>query len=69
VFYSGYTEEQLIPGHNLLIDKLTEHNFSRLYVCKKYAHKKFLKASIFAIEWAVANTNGEAGVEAMMSEE
>jgi hypothetical protein len=52
VFYSGYTEEQLIPGHELLVEKLTEDNFSRQYVCRKYANKKFLKASVFAIEWA-----------------
>lgn len=52
VFYSGYTEEQLIPGHELLVEKLTEENFSRQYVCRKYANKKFLKASVFAIEWA-----------------
>ncbi|KAF9476696.1 hypothetical protein BDN70DRAFT_811890 [Pholiota conissans] len=52
VFHSGYTEEQLIPGHDLLVEKLTEDNFHRQYVCKKYANKKFLKASVFAIEWA-----------------
>ncbi|EAU85496.2 cyclin [Coprinopsis cinerea okayama7 len=55
VFYSGYTEEQLIPGFDLIISKLVEENFSKLYVCKKYANKKFLKASIFAIEWAHAH--------------
>jgi len=58
VFYSEYTEEQLIPGHDLLIQKLTEPKFSQQYVCKKYAHKKFLKASIFAIEWAISQVNG-----------
>jgi hypothetical protein len=55
IFYSGFTEEYLIPGHMLLIEKLTEDNFYKQYVCKKYAHKKFLKASIFAVEWARAH--------------
>jgi hypothetical protein len=55
IFYSGFTEEYLIPGHKLLIEKLTEDNFQKQYVCKKYANKKFLKASIFAIEWARAH--------------
>ncbi|KAJ6619684.1 cyclin-like protein [Mycena sp. CBHHK59/15] len=68
VFYSGYTEDQLIPGHDMLVEKLTERNFSRQYVCRKYAHKKFLKASSFAIEWARVQVNGGA-VEGMMLEE
>ncbi|KAF7985748.1 hypothetical protein HWV62_2370 [Athelia sp. TMB] len=68
VFHSGYTEEQLIPGHNLLADKLTEEGFSRQYVCKKYANKKFLKASLFAIEWARVN-GGDCEAEGMMLEQ
>ena len=62
VFHSGYTEEQLLPGHQLLVEKLTEPNFSRAYVCKKYAHKKFLKASTFAVDWATAHLKGAAAV-------
>ncbi|KAJ7158817.1 cyclin [Mycena filopes] len=68
VFYSGYTEDQLTPGHDMLVEKLTERNFSRQYVCRKYSHKKFLKASSFAIEWAKVQVNGGA-VERMMLEE
>ena len=52
VFHSSYTEEQLLPGHDLLIEKLTEDSFHKQYVCRKYANKKFLKASVFAIDWA-----------------
>ncbi|KAF8962771.1 cyclin-like protein [Flammula alnicola] len=67
VFFSGYTEEQLLPGHNLLVEKLTEENFHRQYVCKKYANKKFLKASVFAIEWAKSHVNGsDAATESMV---
>ncbi|KAF8071712.1 cyclin [Lyophyllum atratum] len=69
VFYSDYTEEQLIPGHDLLIQKLTEPNFSKQYVCKKYAHKKFLKASVFAIDWARSQVSGaDAVAEGMVLE-
>lgn len=50
--YSGYTEVQLLPGHELLVEKILEPGFERQYVFKKYAHKKFLKASLFAMEWA-----------------
>ncbi|TFK40299.1 cyclin-like protein [Crucibulum laeve] len=66
VFFSGYTEEQLMPGHDLLVGKLVEDNFSRQYVCKKYANKKFLKASVFAIDWARTHSGN---AEKMMLEE
>ncbi|KAJ7494668.1 cyclin [Mycena galericulata] len=69
VFYSGYTEDQLVQGHDMLVEKLTERNFSGQFVCKKYKHKKFLKASSFAIEWARAQVNGGGAVERMMLEE
>nr|GAT60828.1 predicted protein [Mycena chlorophos] len=70
VYYSGYTEEQLLPGHEMLVEKLAERNFSRQYVCKKYSHKKFLKASAFAIEWAKAQVSGNGNtVERMLLEE
>jgi len=52
VFYSGFTEEQMIPGHRMLIEKLTESGFDKLYVSRKYSNKKFLKAANFALEWA-----------------
>lgn len=69
IFYSGYTEEQLIPGHNLLLQKLTEENFSRQYVCRKYANKKFLKASVFAVDWARVNIGSEGDVAGMVLEQ
>ncbi|KAF9450329.1 A/B/D/E cyclin [Macrolepiota fuliginosa MF-IS2] len=66
VFYSGFTEEQLLPGHQLLVEKLAESGFSKQYVCKKYANKKFLKASVFAIDWAKQHVNDLAPAETMM---
>ena len=45
----------MLPGHAMLIQKLVEVDFQKQYVCKKYANKKFLKASIFAIDYARNN--------------
>jgi len=66
VFFSGYTEEQLIPGHQMLIEKMNEENFSRQYVYKKYANKKFLKASVFATQWAKIHIHDGAYDEGML---
>ena len=63
VYYSGYTEEQLLPGFDLLISKLAEENFAKQYVCKKYANKKFLKASVFAIEWSLVHLSTHGSPE------
>lgn len=52
VYHSGFTEEQMIPGHRMLIEKLSEPGFDKLYVSRKYSNKKFLKAANFALEWA-----------------
>ena len=52
VFYSGYTEEQLEPGYHMLLNKISDHCFDKLYLYKKYAHKKFLKAAVYALEKA-----------------
>ncbi|KAI0028861.1 cyclin-like protein [Vararia minispora EC-137] len=51
-YYSGFTEEQLVPGFEMLLEKLSEQEFNKLYVYKKYAHKKFLKAAAFAVDKA-----------------
>ncbi|KAF8623664.1 hypothetical protein AX17_007362 [Amanita inopinata Kibby_2008] len=63
VYQSGYTAEQLLTGHQWLVEKLVEPSFMRTYVCKKYANKKFLKASVFAIEWARVNLYEEVTAE------
>ncbi|KZV74609.1 hypothetical protein PENSPDRAFT_572801 [Peniophora sp. CONT] len=52
VYYSGFTEEQLRPGFHFLLEKMSEPGFDKLYVYKKYAHKKFLKAAAFAVDRA-----------------
>ncbi|KAH7928087.1 hypothetical protein BV22DRAFT_1103275 [Leucogyrophana mollusca] len=55
IFHSGFVAEHLEPGHQWITEKLLEDNFAQQYVCQKYANKKFLKASLFAIEWAKSN--------------
>ncbi|TFK50110.1 A/B/D/E cyclin [Heliocybe sulcata] len=57
VFHSGCTEEHLLPGFRLLIDKLNDEEFEQQHVFKKYADKKFLKASIYARQWAQAHAD------------
>ncbi|KAJ9101950.1 hypothetical protein QFC19_005032 [Naganishia cerealis] len=52
VFYSNYTETQLLPGARLLIEQLAAPEFDKQYVYKKYTNKKFLRASTYARDWA-----------------
>jgi hypothetical protein len=47
----------------MIVEKLLEPNFKQTYVSRKYANKKFLKASAFAIEWA--KWNRKPGYELM----
>jgi hypothetical protein len=69
VFYSEFTEEQLIPGHEILVEKLTEKGIMSQWVCKKYAQKKFLKASIFAVRWAHVYGKGGTVPEDLVEDE
>jgi len=57
VFYSNFTEAQLISGAMLLCERLVETDFETVYVYKKYANKKFLRASTFAREWALQHVS------------
>ncbi|KAJ9108930.1 hypothetical protein QFC21_000252 [Naganishia friedmannii] len=52
VFYSNYTETQLLPGARLLVEQMAAPEFDKQYVYKKYTNKKFLRASTFARDWA-----------------
>ena len=55
VFYSNYTEIQLLPGARILIEQMAAPDFEKQYVYKKYTNKKFLRASTFARDWAKQN--------------
>ncbi|PCH42267.1 hypothetical protein WOLCODRAFT_72067 [Wolfiporia cocos MD-104 SS10] len=52
IFHSGYTEEHLLPGYGMLMEKMRQPAFTKLHVCGKYANKKFLRASVFAVDYA-----------------
>jgi len=61
IFYSGYTEAQLITPMTFLIEFLSTDGFEDRFVYKKYANRKFLKASIFARAQALKRVREESG--------
>ncbi|KAG8929184.1 hypothetical protein FRC01_004720, partial [Tulasnella sp. 417] len=63
IYYSDFTEEQLVPGFYLLIENLADKGFENSFVCKKYANKKFLKASLFARDWALQFLHHHGGLQ------
>lgn len=52
--YSGYTEEQVLPVFELMIDYLIQAPVHEAFF-RKYASKKFMKASIITRSWAKKN--------------
>ena len=56
VYYSNFTEAQLLTAAGFLLERIAAPGFDEQFVCKKYANKKFLKASIFAREWATSHS-------------
>ncbi|KAM5442129.1 G2/mitotic-specific cyclin [Microsporum ferrugineum] len=50
-YYSGYTKEEIMPVYQLLIDYLCRPPVHEAFF-KKYASKRFLKASIMTRQWA-----------------
>ncbi|CAD6906902.1 unnamed protein product [Tilletia controversa] len=58
VYYSGFTAEQLLPGANMLLERLLDPTFEEMFVCKKYSSRKFLRASAFARDWVRAHVGG-----------
>ncbi|GAA5908843.1 hypothetical protein JCM8208_005598 [Rhodotorula glutinis] len=59
IFYSQYTEAQLLVPAGFLLENLSQPGFEERFVFKKYSAKKFLKASIFARNWARQNAATE----------
>lgn len=53
-FYAGYNEEEITPVLNLMVDYLARPVAHEAFF-KKYASKKFLKASILTRQWAKKN--------------
>ncbi|KAH8905537.1 A/B/D/E cyclin [Coniochaeta sp. PMI_546] len=53
-YYAGYTEEEIEPVFRLMVDYLARPVVHEAFF-KKYASKKFLKASILTRQWAKKN--------------
>ncbi|BGP35517.1 B-type cyclin [Rhodotorula toruloides] len=60
IFFSGYTEAQLLVPAGFLLESIAAPGFEEKFCYKKYSSKKFLKASIFARNWAKQNAATEA---------
>ncbi|KAK0656050.1 cyclin-like protein [Cercophora newfieldiana] len=55
-YYAGYSEEEIEPVFQLMVDYLARPIVHEAFV-KKYASKKFLKASILTRQWAKKNAH------------
>ncbi|KAJ3474542.1 hypothetical protein NLG97_g9795 [Lecanicillium saksenae] len=55
-YYAGYTEEEVEPLVQLMVDYLARPVVHEAFF-KKYANKKFLKASIISRQWAKKNAS------------
>jgi hypothetical protein len=52
IYYSKYTETQLATPTSFILSAIASDDFEDKFVYQKYSSKKFLKASIFARQWA-----------------
>ncbi|KAI8949729.1 cyclin-like protein [Xylaria longipes] len=55
-YYAGYSEEEIEPVFELMVDYLARPVIHEAFY-KKYASKKFLKASLVTREWAKRNAH------------
>ncbi|KAI1503225.1 cyclin-like protein [Biscogniauxia marginata] len=53
-YYSGYTEEEIEPVFELMVDYMARPLIHEAFY-KKYASKKFMKASMYTRQWAKKN--------------
>ena len=54
VHYSCYSEEEIVPAAQLMVDFLLSPGFyDHAQFQKKYASRKYMKASVFCRNWAV----------------
>ncbi|KAH8924082.1 A/B/D/E cyclin [Atractiella rhizophila] len=59
VFYSGFTEAQLLGPARFLVEVLRDDLFEEKFLYKKYSNKKFLKASAYARNWSLSEASQE----------
>ncbi|KAK4051615.1 B-type cyclin [Microbotryomycetes sp. JL201] len=63
MYYSNYTEQQLLVPTGFLLEAIAAPDFDQKFVYKKYANKKFLKASIFARNWAKQHSSTPRNID------
>lgn len=62
IHYSGYKESDLVPCSKMMLDYLSRSVVRHEAFFKKYASKKFMKASLFVRDWVKKHYNLEANV-------
>jgi len=50
-------------GHEFIVEALARPDFNQQYIFKKYMSKRFLKASVYACDWAAAHWQGGSDEE------
>ncbi|EIM23191.1 G2/M-specific cyclin NimE [Wallemia mellicola] len=71
VHYSGYSVLELLPCAQVMLDYVKSKDIKHDAFYRKYASKKFLKASTFVREWALGlyGPDGQANLEAEYRQE
>ncbi|KAK3805009.1 MAG: cyclin-like protein [Benniella sp.] len=67
VYYSGYTEDELMPCMERMVHFLQRPPKANSFIFRKYATRRFLKASVFCREW-VLNVAREIQLEQAVAE-
>nr|AAC72972.1 cell division cycle protein Cdc13 [Pneumocystis carinii] len=62
IHYSGYKESDLVPCSKMMLDYLSRSVIKHEAFFKKYASKKFMKASLFVRDWVKKHYDLEANV-------
>ena len=66
IYHSKYTEAQLATPTSFLLSAIAAEDFEERFVYQKYSSKKFLKASIFARQWAIKTLESATKAQEML---
>lgn len=68
MFFSGYVEEQLLPGFGILMTWLSGAHIDMedTKLNQIYIRRKYLRVSQFAVQWAKSFVGGEHMIESGM---
>ncbi|KAG0196480.1 G2/mitotic-specific cyclin [Mortierella sp. GBA30] len=69
IHYSGYTLEELMPCMERMIHYLQKPVKVETFIFRKYATKRFMKASIFVREWVIQLAQEQAAAAAAVDAE